>query len=383
MKHAPPLHAMRAVSRLLLVAGLWGPSVLSISGQTHAADHSIKIAATGTGFLVSPQGHILTNSHVVDACSDVEIITDTSKQPVTIAATDQSNDLALLKAVPWGQPALPFRESNRIRLGERVTILGYPLQTLVSTALTLTSGNVSALSGIGNDVRVLQFTAPIQPGNSGGPVLDASGLVIGIVYAKLSSSGMAKATGELPQNVNWALKASTVKEFLDTKEIRYRSEPERSPVELTAIGDAARGAIVRVHCLTSRPTTNPARTATGMSSPRSPDEAIRAAKTLCLNLAHYNPPLKAEATKELLKWGKLRLISDPQEADLVLKIARPRQEGLVCTDPGTAILQDNGGGTDLWSTTKMGSFRCGDSSVGRAIARDLIKYLDGFLAKSK
>lgn len=357
---------------LALAPHLW-------SQHAGSSQLSTEVAATGTGFLISSQGHILTNSHVVAGCSDVQAVAGSSTLPAAIVASDQQNDLALLKTAPWEHPALSFRADHRLRLGESVAILGYPLQRLVSTSITLTSGNISALAGLGNDVRVLQFTAPIQPGNSGGPVLDASGLVIGMVFAKLSASGMAKATGDLPQNVNWALKASIIKDFLDTKEIRYNVETGRPPVDLTALGDTAKGAIVRVHCMQSGPISS-------ITSPRVPNprqrrlaqDTIREAKTLAV-LANENPPLKAETTKELLKWGRFRLLSDPREADLVLKIVRPRQDGLFCTDPGAAILHDSIGGEDLWSTTKMGTWRCGDSSVGRAIAKDLIKYIEGIL----
>src|SRR4029077_3309512 len=87
----------------------------------------------------------------------------------------------------------------------------------------VTTGDVSSLAGIGNDSRYLQITAPVQPGNSGGPLFDAAGNVIGVVSAKLDSIKLAGLTGDIPENVNFALNVSVVRGFLEARGISYQT----------------------------------------------------------------------------------------------------------------------------------------------------------------
>src|SRR4029079_10829288 len=96
--------------------------------------------------------------------------------------------------------------SGPVRAGEAIAVYGFPLAGVLSSTGNVVSGNVTALTGLGDDVRYFQISAPIQPGNSGGPLMDYSGLVVGIVNAKLNDLAFAKTTGDLPQNVNFAIK---------------------------------------------------------------------------------------------------------------------------------------------------------------------------------
>ena len=82
---------------------------------------------------------------------------------------------------------------------------GFPYYSIAGTSLNLTSGNVSALAGVDDDRRFFTFSAPVQPGNSGGPLIDSRGAVRGLVVARLSEDYIVEATGSLPQNVNYAL----------------------------------------------------------------------------------------------------------------------------------------------------------------------------------
>ena len=113
--------------------------------------------------------------------------------------------------------------------------LGYPLFGLLASTANLSVGNVSALAGLGDDSRYLQISAPVQPGNSGGPLLDASGHLIGIVTSKLDAARIFRFFGDIPQNVNFALKAEVARTFLDSKGIVYqtaRSEQQLSPPDV-------------------------------------------------------------------------------------------------------------------------------------------------------
>ena len=94
---------------------------------------------------------------------------------------------------------------GELRLGQRVHAAGFPYYSIAGTSLNLTSGNVSALAGVDDDRRFFSFSAPVQPGNSGGPLIDARGAVRGLVVARLSEDYIVEATGSLPQNVNYAL----------------------------------------------------------------------------------------------------------------------------------------------------------------------------------
>ena len=102
---------------------------------------------------------------------------------------------------PYGSPsaALPFSDHPRLALGQSVVAVGYPLQGLLASSLNVTSGTVSALAGLGDDSRHVQITAPVQPGNSGGPLFDQGGNVIGVVTSKLNVLAIAAAVGDVPR----------------------------------------------------------------------------------------------------------------------------------------------------------------------------------------
>lgn len=109
----------------------------------------------------------------------------------------------------------------KLRQGEDIVAFGFPLNSVLSSGGNLTPGVVSALTGLGNNTNQIQITAPIQPGSSGSPVLNKKGEVIGVVSMKLSDSKMAKATGQVAQNVNFAVSGQTLKAFLDAHKVTY------------------------------------------------------------------------------------------------------------------------------------------------------------------
>ena len=139
----------------------------------------------------------MTNYHVVEDCAKIACDLHGKGAPLSVVQTDTKNDLALLKLTGSGPPSLKFREGKSIRSGDGVVVVGYPLQDLLANQAHVTTGTVSAMAGPGNDTRILQITAPVQPGNSGGPLLDMAGNVVGIVTAKLSAIKTAKLTGEI------------------------------------------------------------------------------------------------------------------------------------------------------------------------------------------
>ncbi len=220
-----------------------------IPGTQPTGDKSRRIVSSGSGIIIDGQGHVVTNNHVVATCPELRVI-DAANESVaaTVIARDGTNDLALLKAAHHWPASASFLDGGDLRQGESVVVAGYPLGTLLSSSMSVTTGSLTSLTGPRDDSRLLQVTAPVQPGNSGGPLLDASGAVIGVVTGTLNGMVLAVATGTLPQNVNFALKAAVVRTFLDANRISAAKASARSELNAADIGDIARKFTVRVEC---------------------------------------------------------------------------------------------------------------------------------------
>lgn len=167
------------------------------------------VAGYGTGFLVTEQGHVLTNRHVIAGCRSLTVDGKTA----VVVAEDQTFDLALLQ-VTGLDGAIPASFAlDPARLNSDVTVAGYPLPDLLG-GLNITRGAVTSLKGIGGDGINMQISAPVQPGNSGGPVINASGQIVGVVVAKLDAAKVADLYDDIPQNVNFAIRGEIAKLFL-------------------------------------------------------------------------------------------------------------------------------------------------------------------------
>jgi S1-C subfamily serine protease len=130
-----------------------------------------------------------------------------------------------------------LRGGRGARTGETVVAVGFRLSGLLSTDPIVTTGIISALSGIRNDRRTIQITAPVQPGNSGGPLLGENGSVVGAVVGKLNAIKVAEAIGDIPQNVNFAVSVGTLQSFLNANEVPYKlddSSATKSPANIAA-----------------------------------------------------------------------------------------------------------------------------------------------------
>ena len=161
----------------------------------------------GTGYFITSDGYILTAYHVVSAASRVEVRTKSGNLKAKIIHADPANDIAVLKVVGRFS-AIPIEKSKIVKLGDVVITIGFPNAQIQGISPKLTKGEISSLFGIRDDPRNFQISAPVQPGNSGGPLLNASGNVIGTLSARLSDSKTFGQTGMLPQNVNYAVKSS-------------------------------------------------------------------------------------------------------------------------------------------------------------------------------
>jgi len=127
-------------------------------------------------------------------------------------------------------------------------VIGYPLRGLLASGPSVTTGAISALAGIQDDTRMLQISAPVQPGNSGGPLLDDSGNVAGVVVGKLNALKIAAATGNLPENVNFAIKTAVAQAFLEANGIQYTGSFSTAKLDPTAVSEKASKFTVLVEC---------------------------------------------------------------------------------------------------------------------------------------
>lgn len=209
---------------------------------------------SGTGFFINDQGYLITNYHVVKGAKNLVCEYQTNKYPAKLVKVDAINDLAILKIEAQPKAVLRFREGKPVRTGEEVVAVGFPLYGFVTTHPSVTTGTVNSTVGLGDDSRWLQMTAPIQPGNSGGPLLDMSGNVVGVVVATLDALKLAKVAGTLPQNINFAIRTPLVKSFLEINEVAYSTAPSaEQDLKVVDITDRTLPAVVLVLNLPDKP----------------------------------------------------------------------------------------------------------------------------------
>ena len=199
----------------------------------------------GSGFFITDRGHILTNNHVVAGC---ESIRTRDGKPVHIIDTDTRRDLALLKAEVAPRTVATFRSGTPPKIGDSVVVFGFPLQGLLSSEGNVTTGILSATSGLQDDIRFVQITAPVQPGNSGGPLLDSSGHVIGVIVSTLDVLKVASVTGNVAQNVNFAVHWAAVRAFLDKQAVPYRKEDSERVLSTREVAALASDMSVALDC---------------------------------------------------------------------------------------------------------------------------------------
>ena len=195
-------------------------------------------ASSGSAFRIA-NGKFVTNHHVINGCN---WLTVDGKLGGRLLASDQTRDLALVSVANDSGPIASIRTS-RIQLNESITAAGFPLEGAFS-GIAITNGTISRLSGLGGDTGEVQISAPVQPGNSGGPLLDTAGNVIGVVSSKLNALKMAGVSGDIPQNVNFAINGSSLRAFLDAKNVNYKEISNER--ELTGVQIAARASAFTV-----------------------------------------------------------------------------------------------------------------------------------------
>ena len=203
--------------------------------------------SSGTGFFVSPNGHILTNHHVIDDCRAVQINTNGERHSVSIIAEDRVNDLALLKSELNPSAIFPISRETPVLLQD-IYVAGYPFGDEISTSVKVTAGIVSSLSGIENNEANIQIDAALQPGNSGGPIIDQFGNAIGVAVEKLNYEYIMELYDAIPENTNFGIKASVAINLLDANNVSA-IQPNYSPMSKEALGGRIIDGTVYVSCL--------------------------------------------------------------------------------------------------------------------------------------
>ena len=204
--------------------------------------------SSGSGVVVG-NGNILTNFHVVDGCANINAqLFNNDAEPAVVVARDRENDLAIVRIKSTSSSFVHFREGAHVRVGDTIIALGYPPSGVLASAANLSVGVVNALAGLKDDSRYIQISAPVQPGNSGGPLVDTSGRLVGIVTGKLDAMRVPRFTGDIPQNVNFAIKAEVATAFLQSRSIEYKTAPSEQQLTAADVADLARPFTAYIEC---------------------------------------------------------------------------------------------------------------------------------------
>lgn len=209
-----------------------------------------RVAAIGTGFFISNEGAILTNRHVVDNCSAIGIATTTGNHSIAkVKRIDQDVDLALLMT-PITPPQVASLSPANPNMNERLSIIGFPAYGLAPLTPAMIEGQLLNMVSSPETKGRLAIRADVRHGNSGGPVLDEHGNVIGIIYAKLNTPKIFAETKQKFPDIGVAIDRPTLKAFLDRERIQYAvGQPTPSvPQPGDTMLDYARPFVVRVQC---------------------------------------------------------------------------------------------------------------------------------------
>jgi TPR repeat protein len=195
----------------------WKPVKAIAEGKPNTTKEvaASKPSGSGTGFFITDDGYFITNQHVAGEGATVRLVTAAGSVAAKVVKVDKANDVALLKA-EGKFTALPVITSRGVRLGSTAATVGFPNIGLQGFAPKLARGEIASLAGAQDDARHFQISAPIQPGNSGGALVDERGNVIGVVVAKLSQRAALATSGALAENVNYAVKSSYLLSFLES-----------------------------------------------------------------------------------------------------------------------------------------------------------------------
>lgn len=202
---------------------------------------------TGTAFFINNTGQLLTAAHVSRDCVLMEARQGDTSFPVTAKAASDLLDVAVLDSGRPRNSALRFRQGQNIVLGESITSVGYPLRGILGDSPNVTRGNISASKGIKGSWGMFQYSAPSQPGNSGGPIVSDNGEVLGVAVTTLSAESLVKR-GLIPQNINFALDSRHVAKFLRRENVLFDEITLHAAGSMQIANETALSNTVQLNC---------------------------------------------------------------------------------------------------------------------------------------
>ena len=196
-------------------------------------------AASGTGFFVSKSGHIITNNHVIDGCDIVKTSFDGKQINSKVLSVDKVNDLAILKTDITPNYVYSVSDED-VELLENIIIAGYPLGKQVSAAIKTSKGSVTALAGYNDNYSEFQTDAALNQGNSGGPIMNQKGNVVGVAVAEFGKK-------EGVESFNFGIKSSTLRTFAKSNGLNFLP-PNRKELSNKELGALITNATVYLEC---------------------------------------------------------------------------------------------------------------------------------------
>lgn len=198
--------------------------------------------SSGTGFFISTDGLLVTNFHVIEGATEIRVKMPNGEfRPASSITIDRANDLAILQVQDIKHQAhLILRHSAAMARGADVFTVGFPLVSIQGAEPKVTNGIVSSLTGFADEPTMFQVSVPLQAGNSGGPLVAMDGSVVGVVSAKLDAIKVQRATGDIPQNVSYAIKSAYLLEMLSARAIVGRVRTASGPLLPLVLADAVR-----------------------------------------------------------------------------------------------------------------------------------------------
>ena len=195
-------------------------------------------ASSGTGFFVSTNGHMVTNNHVIESCDTVKAHYKGRELEANVLFVDRTNDLAIIKANI--KPNKVFAVSNEdVSLLEDIIVAGYPLGKNISASIKTFKGSVTALAGFGDNYSNFQIDASLTSGNSGGPIVDQKGNVVGVAVEKLVEVGV--------EGFNFGVKSSTLKTFANSNQLKFQ-DPSTKELSNKELGELITEATIYLEC---------------------------------------------------------------------------------------------------------------------------------------
>ena len=211
----------------------------------------LRMRGSGSGFFVSRDGHLLTNHHVIDGCTRVSVKPSAARGHLaaTVIGADQIDDLAVLEYSGQTKAVAKFRKPLDLQVGDRIAVIGHPLHGLVAIKPIFVTGKVrdfqkDRLQRMGR----FAIDADIRRGNSGGPVIDDRGYVVGVVSAKVNTPVVFKRTGEVHRDIGIIIRQDRALRFLERFSIAYTGGDVRPVLEDKVLFDLAYAFVARIGC---------------------------------------------------------------------------------------------------------------------------------------